>query len=235
MLEKVNEMKTKLSTQKNQVETNKRLMGEARSDMQNLSQIVADMTKLNNELNAKVNSQNDDMEKINAENFHLQKKAELSEELEKNLEAQGAEGFNLLSQTKKANQMIEYLKKEKQLTERCFNKHKDAFKSIEVALKKIGNTQESQTITQKIGEIKTNFMEQMVKPLPGDFETDEEIFKNEINDLKMMILEKDKELRAQSANARVMQQRINDLERIISKKNADAKDLDKQTKAQIKR
>ena len=235
MLEKVNEMKTKLSTQKNQVETNKRLMGEARSDMQNLSQIVADMTKLNNELNAKVNSQNDDMEKINAENFHLQKKAELSEELEKNLEAQGAEGFNLLSQTKKANQMIEYLKKEKQLTERCFNKHKDAFKGIEVALKKIGNTQESQTITQKIGEIKTNFMEQMVKPLPGDFETDEEIFKNEINDLKMMILEKDKELRAQSANARVMQQRINDLERIISKKNADAKDLDKQTKAQIKR
>lgn len=235
MLEKVNELKNKLATQKNLMDTNKRMMGEARSDMQNLSQIVQDMTKLNNELNEKVNTMNDDMEKINAQNFHLQKKAELSEELEKNLEAQGAEGFSLLAQTKKANQMIDYMKKEKAMTERVYNKNQDLFKAIEEATKKFASQPEGATIKQKLTEIRTVFKEQMVKPLPGDFETDEESLRDEVNDLKMMLLGKDKELRAGEANARVLQSRITDLERIVAKKRAAAKEADNINKAQISR
>ena len=70
-----------------------------------------------------------------------------------------------------------------------------------------------------------------MKPLPGDFETDEESLRDEVNDLKMMLLGKDKELRAGEANARVLQSRITDLERIVAKKRAAAKEADNINKA----
>ena len=131
--------------------------------------------------------------------------------------------------------MIDYMKKEKAMTERVYNKNQDLFKAIEEATKKFASQPEGATIKQKLTEIRTVFKEQMVKPLPGDFETDEESLRDEVNDLKMMLLGKDKELRAGEANARVLQSRITDLERIVAKKRAAAKEADNINKAQISR